>query len=368
MKVMETTVNGIEHTIRRTALAAALVLVAILAWTTLASPSSTGAETALDPAEEEFMTLINDYRAQHGLEPLSIDPNLQAAAEWMSQDMGENAYFSHTDSLGRSPWERMDDFGYDFNTWKGENLAAGYSTAEAVFEGWKNSSGHNSNMLGENYRVMGIAFVHVEGSPFGYYWSNDFGGYEQPGPAESTAMPTPSPTPTPAPTPTPEPTPIPTATPSPTPTPSPTASPTQSPTPTPGPSPSPTPDPDLPPDDDGDGFSNDSERHVGTDPVKACGGSGDTSKPGSPSTTWPADLVTTTGEGEIRLNDLGSFVSPIRRINTSPGHPDFDQRWDIVPGNGGLSETINIMDMGALIALKAPVLNNVSAFNGPTCQ
>ena len=29
--------------------------------------------------------------------------------------------------------------GYNYNTYMGENIAAGYPTAAAVFEGWKNS-------------------------------------------------------------------------------------------------------------------------------------------------------------------------------------------------------------------------------------
>ena len=41
----------------------------------------------------------------------------------------QKAYFSHTDSLGRDPWTRMCYFGYCYNTWKGENIAAGYVTA-----------------------------------------------------------------------------------------------------------------------------------------------------------------------------------------------------------------------------------------------
>ncbi len=177
------------------------------------------------------MTLINDYRAENGLGPLSVDPSLQAASEWMSTDLGEQNYFSHTDSLGRSPWDRMCDFNYCHNTWKAENIAAGYDTAEAAFDGWRNSPGHNSNMLGENYLVMGIALVYTPGSTYGYYWTNDFGGY--------VAEPPPPPAPTS--TPSPDPTPAPTASPSPTASPAPAT-----PAPTETPSPAPTPAPTLP--------------------------------------------------------------------------------------------------------------------------
>ena len=67
--------------------------------------------------------------------------------------------------------------GYDFNTYKGENIAAGYGTAAEVFTGWKNSSGHNANMLGASFEVLGVSVVKVTGSKYGYYWTTDFGGY-----------------------------------------------------------------------------------------------------------------------------------------------------------------------------------------------
>ena len=184
------------------------ILAAVLTVVSLAGGLDRGATASvqLDPEEQAFMVLLNDYRAQNGLGSLSIDSSIQAASEWMSTDMGEQDYFSHTDSLGRSPWDRMCDFGYCHNTWKGENVAAGYVTAEAAFGAWRDSPGHNSNMLGENYLVMGIALVYTPGSTYGYYWTNDFGGYQaEPSPPPAPTN-TPSPTPSPAPTATPSPT------------------------------------------------------------------------------------------------------------------------------------------------------------------
>jgi uncharacterized protein YkwD len=85
---------------------------------------------------------------------------------------------SHTDSLGRDAWTRICDFEYCYDTWVGENIAAGYSTAIDVFTAWKNSPDHNSNMLSSNYVAMGISRVYIAGSPYGWYWTNDFGGVQ----------------------------------------------------------------------------------------------------------------------------------------------------------------------------------------------
>jgi uncharacterized protein YkwD len=121
----------------------------------------------MDSEELAFVTLINNYRQQNGLQPLKISDKQDAAAGWMSADMAAKNYFSHTDSLGRDPFQRMAAFGYSYNTAKGENIAAGNSTASATFTQWKNSSGHNANMLNANYKVMGIARAYAAGSPYG---------------------------------------------------------------------------------------------------------------------------------------------------------------------------------------------------------
>ena len=83
----------------------------------------------LGPQEQAFVALINDYRQENGLQPLTVDWELQSSSDWMSEDMGTKAYVSHTDSLGRDPWARMCAFEYDYDTWEGENIAAGYRTA-----------------------------------------------------------------------------------------------------------------------------------------------------------------------------------------------------------------------------------------------
>ena len=183
-------------------------LVAALAFALAMPAAPTSADPQLDSDELAFVTLINNYRAQNGLGPLSIDWEMQASSDWMSTDMGQKAYFSHTDSLGRDPWTRMCDFGYCYNTWMGENIAAGFSTAQSVFTAWQNSPGHNANMLGANYNAMGISKVCTTGSPYNCYWTNDFGGVNSGSlpPAGATATPTPSPTPSRAPTASPTPT------------------------------------------------------------------------------------------------------------------------------------------------------------------
>lgn len=131
---------------------------------------------ALDSEEQSFLGVINDYRAQNGLGPLTLNDKLNNVARWMANDMATNNYFSHTDSLGRDPFMRMDQLGYDYNTWRGENLVAGTETAPYAFQMWKDSPDHNANMLGAHYTVIGIARVYGTTSTYGWYWATEFGG------------------------------------------------------------------------------------------------------------------------------------------------------------------------------------------------
>jgi len=173
----------------------------------------TVADNTIDAEEQAFLTLINNYRSQNGLASLSLSTNLSRAATWHGTDMGQKKYFSHTDSLGRSPSKRVVDCGYPSGA--GENIAAGtvWDTAAEAFTAWKNSSGHNANMLNSYYRQIGIARVYVAGSPYSYYWVTDFGatndgtggtagGSSTPTPTGAAAQAPSAPTPTPTATPT----------------------------------------------------------------------------------------------------------------------------------------------------------------------
>src|SRR5205814_937924 len=115
--------------------------------------------------ESAFVTLINNFRAQHGLGPLQVSVALENSAEWMSNDMATKNYFGHTDSLGRDPFQRMSAFGYNHAP-AGENIAAGYPDAQNTFNQWLNACdpdasnnctyAHRMNMLDASFVVMGI--------------------------------------------------------------------------------------------------------------------------------------------------------------------------------------------------------------------
>jgi hypothetical protein len=160
---------------------AALVVVGLLLGAMGVSPAQAVGYSADEVA---FVQLLNDYRVSNGLQPLLVSDMISEACDRHNSDMGKYRFFDHYTTggsdwfaIGASPWDRMAASGYNFNTYKGENIAAGYGTAASVFQGWKNSPGHNANMLGVSYKVLGVSLVYVAGSPYGSYWTTDFGGY-----------------------------------------------------------------------------------------------------------------------------------------------------------------------------------------------
>lgn len=106
--------------------------------------------------------------------PLEMDTVIRIAARNHSLDMGEQAYFEHDSLDGRTFADRMTMVGFMGASPWGENIAAGQSSPEDVVEGWMNSPGHCRNIMNPDYRTIGIGYAHVDGSPYGHYWTQDF--------------------------------------------------------------------------------------------------------------------------------------------------------------------------------------------------
>lgn len=130
-----------------------------------------------DPEEVRFLYLINQYRQSIGVQPLQMNTKLSNASEFYSAYMGQTNCFSHTCG-GTTYLERQRSYGYTYNTWTGENLAAGtlWDTGQEAFDAWKASPGHDANMRNANYCAIGVARVNTPGSYYGWYWTTEFGG------------------------------------------------------------------------------------------------------------------------------------------------------------------------------------------------
>jgi uncharacterized protein YkwD len=160
----------------RRALTAAFAAVAITMGSSASAAAGTsGAQSAT--AQSELIALINTYRANNGLQTVSQNGALTAAATWMAGDMAARNYIGHVSSDGRSPTQRMSAFGYPATSmYTGEDLGAGYGTAGAVLAGWQASAAHNAVLLNPNYNAVGVGLAYEPNSTYKWYWAADFGG------------------------------------------------------------------------------------------------------------------------------------------------------------------------------------------------
>ena len=157
----------------RVLVAAALVASLLVAW-----PGALPAAAAsLDAQESDLVSVVNSFRASRGLARLALSDTLTFAAKWMATDMAIYNYFSHTSRDGRAPVQRMTDAGYPGpQTYTGENIAAGYSSASEVLNGWINSPAHYAVLTNPNYRAIGVGRAYSGGSSYHTYWVMDVGG------------------------------------------------------------------------------------------------------------------------------------------------------------------------------------------------
>lgn len=144
------------------------------------TPSGTITDFKLSCEEARFVYFLNIYRRSQNVSALSVSKAGVLSTRWHAEDMINKNYFSHTEPNGRGFSARAADFGY--GAWA-ENIAAGNTSAEGTFCQWRNSPGHNSNMLG-NHSSIGIGNV-TGGGQYGSYWSNNFG----PGSSDQIAEP-----------------------------------------------------------------------------------------------------------------------------------------------------------------------------------
>lgn len=110
------------------------------------------------------------------------------------------------------------------------------------------------------------------------------------------------------------------------------------------------------------GTFSEAQFNIGTSAIDPCGTS-----------SWPSDFVSggiPNSTNRVTIGDLVSFLAPVRHLDSSPGSPLFNQRWDLTPGPGLFANWISINDMTALIAGPTgfpPMLGAAKAFNGPAC-
>lgn len=114
--------------------------------------------------------LINQYRKENGLKPLVLNADLTNAAKDHSRDLAKWDRISHYGSDGSNPWDRVKRAGYKARV-AAENVGTGQVTFNEVLKGWKESPGHNKNLLMRDVEHMGIALVQDPKTEFKSFWT-----------------------------------------------------------------------------------------------------------------------------------------------------------------------------------------------------
>ncbi len=98
----------------------------------------------------------NRNRKENGLPPLVLNSKLTLAARAKTEDMFKDQYFEHESLSGKSASDLVTEASYGFIV-VGENLAMGHFKDENdLVTAWMNSPGHRANILGSQFKEIGI--------------------------------------------------------------------------------------------------------------------------------------------------------------------------------------------------------------------
>lgn len=112
---------------------------------------------------DEMIAYANNVRAQKGLNALTVDQGLMAAAQRRAEELV--GYYAHTRPDGSdisTLFSKVSSYG--------ENISAGLVTAQATMSSFENSATHLATMINSNFTKTGVGFVYVPGSEYTYYW------------------------------------------------------------------------------------------------------------------------------------------------------------------------------------------------------
>ncbi|GAB6875471.1 CAP domain-containing protein [Thermaerobacter litoralis] len=127
------------------------------------SPAPAPAGTTLTAAERHLVDLVNQARRQHGLPPLSVDPDLVRLARLKAEDLKANGYFAHESPTYGTPYAMERQAGIAARVMGAENLAKSRDVDRAHMQ-LMASEGHRANILNPDHDAIGVAVVPI---PYG---------------------------------------------------------------------------------------------------------------------------------------------------------------------------------------------------------
>ncbi len=106
-------------------------------------------------ATDQMVVLINSQRQAAGITALIENPRLDESARKKACDMRDRNYFAHLSPDGKMSWELILKSGYYYR-FAGENLGRDFGRDEDAMAKFMGSETHKANILGKQYREVGI--------------------------------------------------------------------------------------------------------------------------------------------------------------------------------------------------------------------
>ncbi len=121
---------------------------------------------ATSACADDITALISQYRREHGLPAVKTDPKLTAIAERQAQAMAKSGIMDH--DVDGSFASRIAGANLAAGA---ENIAAGTRTWSDTLRIWKESPGHNKNLLTPGADIVGVAVAHNDSTKYKVYWA-----------------------------------------------------------------------------------------------------------------------------------------------------------------------------------------------------
>jgi uncharacterized protein YkwD len=124
--------------------------------------------------QRALFRLVNQRRSEVGVGLLQCTELYNSGASIRASEITEK--FDHIRPGGeeREWYTIFTDLGIPAG-YMGENIAAGSSTPEDVFNQWCDSPQHYANMINGNYKYIGIGYFNKPDSEYQHYWVQLFG-------------------------------------------------------------------------------------------------------------------------------------------------------------------------------------------------
>lgn len=127
------------------------------------APSTYAGSSGYDSYINEVIALVNQQRANNGVAPLTQNASINQLAKVRAEEAAQ--VWSHTRPDGRKWSTVFTDYGVSSSA-RGENIAYGQRTPQAVVDAWMNSKTHRDNLLEPKFTKITMWVYNNNGTLF----------------------------------------------------------------------------------------------------------------------------------------------------------------------------------------------------------